>query len=58
MPTDKGANKMEKNPDIKVVSAKVNVDDWNAVLEKSFKDLHEVKASKVIPFLIEQYLAN
>ena len=49
---------MEKNPDIKVVSAKVNVDDWNAVLEKSFNHLHEVNASKVIPFLIEQYLAN
>ena len=49
---------MAKNENVKVVSAKVDPEQWNKVLEKAFPELHDVKASKVIPFVLDKFLAD
>ena len=50
-------NKTEKT-ETKTVSAKVDLELWHRVLDKAFLEIHDVKASKIIPMALETYVAD
>ena len=49
-------NKTEKT-ETKTVSAKVDLELWYRVLDKAFLEIHDVKASKIIPLALEAYVS-
>lgn len=48
----------EVKTDIKTVSAKVDVELWNRVLDKAFPEIHDIRASKIIPMVLRAYIGE